>query len=31
MPVSPGNGHLDEMPEENLLDEASPEMLEEEL
>jgi type IV pilus assembly protein PilB len=31
MPVSPGNGHLDEMPEENLLDEASPEMLDEEL
>jgi len=31
MPISPGNGHLDEMPEENLLDEASPEMLDEEL
>ncbi len=31
MPVSAGDGHLDEMPEENLLDEASPEMLDEEL
>jgi len=32
IPVGPGgNGHLDEMPEENLLDEASPEMLDEEL
>jgi type IV pilus assembly protein PilB len=31
MPLSPGDGHLDEMPEENLLDEASPEMLDEEL
>ncbi|MCX6645596.1 MAG: GspE/PulE family protein [bacterium] len=31
MPVSPGNGHLDEMHEENLLDEASPELLDEEL
>jgi hypothetical protein len=31
IPISPGDGHLDEMPEENLLDEASPEMLEEEL
>lgn len=31
IPASPGNGHLDEMPEENLLDEASPEMLDEEL
>jgi type IV pilus assembly protein PilB len=31
MPISSGNGHLDEMPEENLLDEASPEMLDEEL
>ncbi|HEX9746262.1 MAG TPA: ATPase, T2SS/T4P/T4SS family [bacterium] len=31
IPTAPGNGHLDEMPEENLLDEASPEMLDEEL
>lgn len=31
IPISSGNGHLDEMPEENLLDEASPEMLDEEL
>jgi len=31
LPVGPGNGHLDEMPEENLLDEASPELLDEEL
>ena len=31
IPISPGDGHLDEMPEENLLDEASPEMLDEEL
>jgi type IV pilus assembly protein PilB len=31
MGVSPGDGHLDEMPEENLLDEASPELLDDEL
>ncbi len=31
VPISPGDGRLDEMPEENLLDEASPEMLDEEL
>ncbi len=31
IPITPGNGHLDEMPEDNLLDEASPEMLDEEL
>ena len=31
MVPSAGNGHLDEMPEENLLDEASPELLDEEL
>jgi len=31
IPVSTGDGHLDEMPEQNLLDEASPEMLDEEL
>jgi len=31
MPVTPGNGHLDEMHEDNLLDEASPELLDEEL
>ncbi|MCK4720474.1 hypothetical protein KAU08_07435, partial [bacterium] len=29
--VGPGDGHLDEMPEENLLDEASPELLDDEL
>jgi type IV pilus assembly protein PilB len=31
IPLGPGDGHLDEMPEENLLDEATPEMLDEEL
>ncbi len=31
VPVAPGDGHLDEMQDQNLLDEASPEMLDEEL